>query len=279
MSDPSADSGPASGAGKREPRLLWATAAAVAGFGTWMLYDALPGINWVLWTGAAVAGLLMFSRTPRPASAFHRTHGRRANRDCRSRGGDRQSGPGGADLPRGRVLPGDADVADRRPVSPIDHSHFRRDCAAGGNQDRGGPGDAPWRRSHATHPLDPGSGVGPGPRHHPAGAGRLRAAARGGGSRLRGVAGRGRRPVRKLGIRAPRGVLLRPARGRARGLRLRLNASRQAPPRFRARPPTDGWDRPNASSCSPASPRCSGCSWRFRWAISLATSPGSPPPG
>jgi hypothetical protein len=27
-----------------------------------MLYDALPGINWVLWTGAAVAGLLVFSR-------------------------------------------------------------------------------------------------------------------------------------------------------------------------------------------------------------------------
>jgi len=45
-----------------DPRLLWATAAAVAGFGTWMLYDALPGINWVLWTGAAVAGLLAFSR-------------------------------------------------------------------------------------------------------------------------------------------------------------------------------------------------------------------------
>jgi hypothetical protein len=27
-----------------------------------MLYDALPGINWVLWTGAAVAGLLVFSQ-------------------------------------------------------------------------------------------------------------------------------------------------------------------------------------------------------------------------
>jgi hypothetical protein len=45
-----------------EPGLLWATAAAVAGFGNWMLYDALPGINWLLWTGAAVAGLRGFSR-------------------------------------------------------------------------------------------------------------------------------------------------------------------------------------------------------------------------
>jgi hypothetical protein len=34
----------------------------VAGLGTWLLYDALPGINWVLWTGAAVAGLLVISR-------------------------------------------------------------------------------------------------------------------------------------------------------------------------------------------------------------------------
>ncbi len=65
MSDKSEDSSPSSGAVKGEPRLLWATAAAVAGFGTWMLYDALPGINWVLWTGAAVAGLLVFSRPRR----------------------------------------------------------------------------------------------------------------------------------------------------------------------------------------------------------------------
>ena len=56
------DSSPSLGAVKGEPRLLWVTAAVVAGFGTWMLYDALPGINWVLWTGAAVAGLVASSR-------------------------------------------------------------------------------------------------------------------------------------------------------------------------------------------------------------------------
>ena len=61
MSERPEDSSPSSRAVKGEPRLLWATAAAVAGFGNWMLYDALPGINWVLWTGAAVAGLLVFS--------------------------------------------------------------------------------------------------------------------------------------------------------------------------------------------------------------------------
>ena len=43
-------------------KLRWAAAATVAGFGNWMLYDARPGINWVLWTGAAVACLLVFSR-------------------------------------------------------------------------------------------------------------------------------------------------------------------------------------------------------------------------
>jgi hypothetical protein len=52
----------ATGAGPGEPRLLWTTAAAVAGLGTGMLYDALPGINWALWTGAAVAGLLAHAR-------------------------------------------------------------------------------------------------------------------------------------------------------------------------------------------------------------------------
>lgn len=62
MSEKSEDAGPSSTAVKGEPGLLWATAAAVAGFGSWMLYDALPGINWVLWTGAAVAGLFVFAR-------------------------------------------------------------------------------------------------------------------------------------------------------------------------------------------------------------------------
>ena len=62
MSGAAEDPRPPSDAVKGEPRLLWATAAAVAGFGSWMLYDALPGINWALWTGAAVAGLLVFSR-------------------------------------------------------------------------------------------------------------------------------------------------------------------------------------------------------------------------
>ena len=62
MSEESEASSPPSGAVKGEPRLLWETAAAVAGFGNWMLYDALPGINWLLWTGVAMAGLLVFSR-------------------------------------------------------------------------------------------------------------------------------------------------------------------------------------------------------------------------
>lgn len=47
---------------KGGPRLLWVTALAVAGWGNWILFDALPGINWILWTSVAVAGLLVFSR-------------------------------------------------------------------------------------------------------------------------------------------------------------------------------------------------------------------------
>jgi uncharacterized protein DUF4153 len=45
------------------PKLLWATAATTAAFGSWMLFDALPGINWVLWTGSAAAGLLLIARS------------------------------------------------------------------------------------------------------------------------------------------------------------------------------------------------------------------------
>lgn len=54
---------------KDEPRLVWALAVPVAALGTWVLFDARPGINWVLWTGAAVAGLsvLTIRRNP-PAS-------------------------------------------------------------------------------------------------------------------------------------------------------------------------------------------------------------------
>ena len=53
---------PPSGAAEDGASRLWASTAAVAGLGSWVLYDALPGINWVLWTGAAVAGLLLALR-------------------------------------------------------------------------------------------------------------------------------------------------------------------------------------------------------------------------
>ena len=36
---------------------LWGTAAAVAALGAWVMFDARPGLNWLLWTGAAATGL------------------------------------------------------------------------------------------------------------------------------------------------------------------------------------------------------------------------------
>lgn len=62
MSETRIDTSPAPGATRDEPRLVWAAAAAVALFGNWMLFDALPGLNWLLWTLAAVTGLLLFTR-------------------------------------------------------------------------------------------------------------------------------------------------------------------------------------------------------------------------
>ncbi len=67
MVETPADTSPPPPRGAGAPGTLWLTAAAVAGLGAWMLFDALPGINWVLWTAAAVAGLLAFSRRQGPA--------------------------------------------------------------------------------------------------------------------------------------------------------------------------------------------------------------------
>jgi hypothetical protein len=52
---------------------LWATAAPVAALGAWIMFDARPGLNWLLWTGAAATGL----------TALHRAH--RAPRAVQSR--------------------------------------------------------------------------------------------------------------------------------------------------------------------------------------------------
>ena len=42
--------------------IVWAAAAAVAGLGTWIIYDAMPGVNWPFWTLASVAGLAAILR-------------------------------------------------------------------------------------------------------------------------------------------------------------------------------------------------------------------------
>ncbi|MBL0170116.1 MAG: DUF4173 domain-containing protein [Gemmatimonadaceae bacterium] len=55
-------SGPVPGVVEGGLTLLWTAAAAVAAFGTWVMFDALPGINWLLWTGAAAAGLAALAR-------------------------------------------------------------------------------------------------------------------------------------------------------------------------------------------------------------------------
>lgn len=43
--------------------MVWLGAIAVAAFGSWIMFDALPGINWGLWTIAASAGLLAIARS------------------------------------------------------------------------------------------------------------------------------------------------------------------------------------------------------------------------
>jgi hypothetical protein len=43
--------------------MVWIGAIAVAALGSWIMFDALPGINWGLWTIAASAGLIAISRS------------------------------------------------------------------------------------------------------------------------------------------------------------------------------------------------------------------------
>lgn len=45
--------------------LLWTFAAIAGALGAILLFDALPGINWALWVGAAIAGLLIYRRPDR----------------------------------------------------------------------------------------------------------------------------------------------------------------------------------------------------------------------
>lgn len=44
------------------PFLLWSVAVALGGLGTCVLFDAAPGLNWSIWTLAAVSGVLLCSR-------------------------------------------------------------------------------------------------------------------------------------------------------------------------------------------------------------------------
>jgi hypothetical protein len=44
---------------------MWSAALAVAALGTWIMFDAEPGANWLIWTTAASTGLLLFLRPAR----------------------------------------------------------------------------------------------------------------------------------------------------------------------------------------------------------------------
>ncbi|MGK2962997.1 MAG: DUF4153 domain-containing protein [Gemmatimonadaceae bacterium] len=45
----------------RKTASLWIAAAIVAAVATWICYDAIPGVNWGIWTALAAAGLLVLA--------------------------------------------------------------------------------------------------------------------------------------------------------------------------------------------------------------------------
>jgi hypothetical protein len=54
----------------RSDLALWIAAIAVAALGTWLMFDAMPGINWGAWTLAAAIGLFLFIRPPQHKPIF-----------------------------------------------------------------------------------------------------------------------------------------------------------------------------------------------------------------
>ena len=46
---------------------IWLAATGIAALATWICFDAIPGINWPIWTAAAVGALVFIART-RPGS-------------------------------------------------------------------------------------------------------------------------------------------------------------------------------------------------------------------
>lgn len=43
-------------------KMVWVSAIAVSAIGAWIMFDAMPGVNWGLWTAAASIGLIALAR-------------------------------------------------------------------------------------------------------------------------------------------------------------------------------------------------------------------------
>ena len=272
------DSSPSSGAVKGGPRLLWTTAIVVAAFGSWMLFDALPGLNWLLWTGAAVAGLLLFSR---PRSQPPRSVRLLAAAPIVIAGAAAVTASEGLWAliclaivfflalqmlltagPSPRSIT--AWFAATAPLVALKNAavqSMRRGVEA--TQLIRSARARAWVRGLAiTLPVLVGFAL------LLAGADPVFAAWR---DAVEDLLASWEFVPRILFFL----VLLVVVLG-AYGYAATEPAG--SPRRWRAMRPAGGWDRPSDSSCSPVSPRCCGCSWRFRWATSLATSPRPPPP-
>lgn len=50
------------GLARDNPGLVWTAALIVAGLGAYIMYAAMPGVNWGIWTAAASAGLILVAR-------------------------------------------------------------------------------------------------------------------------------------------------------------------------------------------------------------------------
>src|SRR6266542_3368249 len=47
---------------ENNPALVWAGSLIVAGIGAYIMFDAVPGVNWGIWTAAASVGLALVAK-------------------------------------------------------------------------------------------------------------------------------------------------------------------------------------------------------------------------
>ena len=65
--------------GTRIRSLVWAAALVVAAIGAWLMFDAMPGINWAIWTALRIGWAPVIALSTGRTRSLRRSHARHRN--------------------------------------------------------------------------------------------------------------------------------------------------------------------------------------------------------